>query len=61
MVLSRLKFITNEMILTLIFGFPFLDGDDTRSTTSYGVFISQRIGLLKCPVLLMTLILVIRF
>ena len=39
-----------------IVNFPFLDGDVPRST-SYGVYIY----LLECPVMLMTLILVIRF
>ena len=46
-----------------IVNFPFLDGDVPRST-SYGVYISQLIRfarLLECPVMLMTLILVIRF
>ena len=38
----------------------FLDGDVPRST-SYGVYISQLIRLLECPVMLMSLILVIRF
>ena len=32
----------NEMILILIWNFPFLDGDVPRST-SYGVYISQPI------------------
>ena len=40
--------------------FPFLDGDVPRST-SYGVYISQLIRFARCPVMLMTLILVIRF
>ena len=40
-----------------IVNFPFLDGDVPRST-SYGVYISQLIRLLACPVMLMTLILV---
>ena len=40
MVLSRLKFMINEIIL--IFHFPILDGDVPRST-SYGVHISQLI------------------
>ena len=40
--------------------FPFLAGNTLRST-SYGVYISQLIQLLECPVMLMTLILVIRF
>ena len=58
MVLSRLKFKINEMILILKFmNFPFLDGDVPRST-SYRVYISK---LIECPVMLMTLILVIRF
>ena len=47
-----------------IVNFPFLDGDVPRST-SRGVYISQIIlnlfDLLECPVMLMTLILVIRF
>ena len=44
-----------------IVNFPFLDGDVPHST-SYGVYISQLIfNLLVCPVMLMTLILVIRF
>ena len=58
MVLSRLKFKINEMILILKFmNFPFLDGDVPRST-SYSVYISK---LIECPVMLMTLLLVIRF
>ena len=40
--------------------FPFLNSDMPRST-SYGVYISQLIDLLECPVMLMTLILVIMF
>ena len=44
-----------------IVNFPFLDGDVPRST-SYGVYISQLIRFaLECPVMLMTLIPVIRF
>ena len=46
-----------------IVNFPFLDGDVPRST-SYGVYNSQLISqldLLECPVMLMTLRLVIRF
>ena len=43
-----------------IVNFAFLDGDVPRST-SCGVYISQLIHLLECPVMLMTLILVIRF
>ena len=43
-----------------IVNFPYLDCDVPRST-SYGVNISELIGLLECPVMLMTLILVIRF
>ena len=39
--------------------FPFLDGDVPR-LTSYGVYISQLIRFAQCPVMLMTLILVIR-
>ena len=42
-----------------IVNFPFLDGDVPRST-SYGVYIVQLI-LLECPVISMTLILVINF
>ena len=42
-----------------IVNFPFLDGDVL--STSYGVYISQLIRLLKRPVMLMTYILVIRF
>ena len=44
-----------------IVNFPFLDGDLTRRSTSYDVYISQLIRLLVCPVMLMTLILIIRF
>ena len=40
--------------------FPFLDGDVPRST-SYGIYISQLIRLLECPVMYMTLILGIKF
>ena len=40
-----------------IVNFPFLDCDFSRSTSS-GVYISQLLGLLKRPVMLMTLILV---
>ena len=43
-----------------IVNFPFLDGDVPRST-SYGVYISQLIRFARVPVMLMTLILVIRF
>ena len=43
-----------------IVNFPFLDGDVPHST-SYGVYISQLIRFVECPVMLMTLILVIRF
>ena len=43
-----------------IVNFSFLDGNVPRST-SYGVYISQHIRLLECPVMLMTLILVLRF
>ena len=43
-----------------IVNFPFLDGDVPRST-SYGVYISQRIRFAQCPVMWMALILVIRF
>ena len=43
-----------------IVNFPLLDGDVPRST-SYGVYISNLFDLLECPVMLMTLILVIRF
>ena len=39
---------------------PFLDGDVPRST-SYGVLFINLFDLLECPVMLMTLILVIRF
>ena len=43
MVLSRLKFMTNEMIFDFdIVNFSFLDGGVPRST-SYGVYISQLI------------------
>ena len=42
MVLCRLKFMINEMILILIVNFPFPDGDVPRSA-SYGVYISQLI------------------
>ena len=41
-----------------IVNFPFLDGDVPRSTSN-GVYISQ--PLLECPVMSMTLILVIKF
>ena len=40
---------------------PFLDGDVLKHMTSFGVYISQLILLLECPVMLMTLILVIKF
>ena len=43
-----------------IVNFPFLDGDIPRST-SYGVYISQLIRFARGPVMLMTLLLVIRF
>ena len=43
-----------------IVNFSFLDGNVPRST-SYGVYISQHIRLLECPVMLMTLILLLRF
>ena len=43
-----------------IMNFPFLDGDVARST-SYGIYISQLIRFARVPVMLMTLILVIRF
>ena len=44
-----------------IVNFPFLDGYVPRST-SYGVFIFLNLfDLLECPVMLMSLILVIRF
>ena len=43
-----------------IVNFPFPDGDVPPST-SYGVYISQLIRFVECPVMLMTLILVIRF
>ena len=43
-----------------IVNFPFLDGDVPRSA-SCGVYISQLIRFLECPVMLMTLKLVIRF
>ena len=43
-----------------IANFPFLDGDVPRST-SYGVIFLNLFGLLECPAMLMTLILVIRF
>ena len=39
---------------------PFLDGGVPPST-SYGVYISQLFALLECPVMLMTLIPVIKF
>ena len=40
--------------------FPFLDGDVPRSP-SYGAYISQHVRLLGCPVMSMTLKLVIKF
>ena len=43
-----------------IVNFLFLDGD-VPGSTSCGVYISQLFDLLECPVMLMTLILVIRF
>ena len=43
-----------------IVNFPFLDGDVPRST-SYGVYYLNLFGLLECPVMLITLKLVIRF
>ena len=43
-----------------IVNFPLLDGDVPR-WTSYGVYISNLFDLLECPVMLMTLILVIWF
>ena len=43
-----------------IVNFTFLDGDVPRST-SYGVYISQRIRFARLPVMLMILILVIKF
>ena len=43
-----------------IVNFPFLDGDVPRST-SYGVIFLNLFDLLECPVMLMSLILVIRF
>ena len=43
-----------------IVNFPFLDGDVPRST-SYGVYISQLIRFLGCPVMSMTKILGIKF
>ena len=43
-----------------IVNFPFLNGDVPRST-SYGVYISKLIRLLECPVMLTTLILIIKF
>ena len=43
-----------------IVNFPFLDSDVPRST-SYGVYISQLIRFLECPVMSMALILVTKF
>ena len=43
-----------------IVNFSFLDGDVPRST-SYSVYILNLFVLLECPVMLLTLILVIRF
>ena len=43
-----------------IVNFPFLDGH-VPCSTPYGVYISQLFPLLKCPVMSMTLILVIKF
>ena len=43
-----------------IVNFPFLDGDIPRST-SYCAYISLLIFLLACPVMLITLIFVIKF
>ena len=43
-----------------IVNFPFLDGD-VPCSTSYGVYVSQLIRFARVPVMLMTLILVIRF
>ena len=43
-----------------IVNFPFLDGD-VPSSTSYGFIVFNLFDLLECPVMLMTLILVIRF
>ena len=43
-----------------IVNFPFLDGDNPCST-SYGAIFFNFVDLLECPVMLRTLILVIRF
>ena len=43
-----------------IVNFPFLDGD-VPCSTSYGVYIFNLFVLLECPVMSMTLILVIKF
>ena len=43
-----------------IVNFPFLDGDIPRST-SYGFIFLNLFVLLKCPVMSMTLIIVIKF
>ena len=43
-----------------IVNFPFLDGD-VPSSTSYGLIVFNFFDLLECPVMLKTLILVIRF
>ena len=43
-----------------IVNFPFLDGD-VPSSTSYGFIVFNLFDLLECPVMLKTLILVIRF
>ena len=58
----KTKFMIKEMILILKLNFPFLDGDLSRST-SYDVYISQliRFAGVECPVMLITLIFVIRF
>ena len=61
MVLLRQKFYDKRDDFDFdIVNFPFLDGDVPHST-SYGVYISELIRFVKCPVMLMTLILVIRF
>ena len=61
MVLLRLNFLINGDDFNFdIVNFPFLDGDVPRSIF-YGVYISQLILLLECPIMSITLILVIKF
>ena len=61
MVLSRLKFMIKEIILILILGFfPFLDGDVFVRHPMVFIFLNL-FDLLEFPVMLMTLILVIKF